>query len=350
MSTLSRRIFLRWLAAMLGATAGSELLSACGTPPPPPRPSPTAIPTATGSVSRITAVPATLAPTAASLPAPSATPAATPVALPDVAIARGGEPQALVQHAIKALGGIERFVKPGQDVIIKPNICVAYHTYEYAATTNPWIVAELVRLCLGAGAQRVRVMDSPFGGTAQQAYAISGIQEQVQAAGGTMEVMSHFKFVKTDLPQAVDLHQSDIYDDILKADVVIDVPIAKHHSLAGLTLGMKNLMGTIADRGAIHSNIGQRLADLAGRIRPALTVVDAVRVLMANGPTGGDLNDVKQLDTVIASADIVAADSYAATLMGRQPDELDYIRAGVAAGLGRSDLNNLKIEEIPVGG
>jgi uncharacterized protein (DUF362 family) len=270
--------------------------------------------------------------------------------LPDVAIARGGEPQALVQHAIKALGGIERFVKPGQDVIIKPNICVAYHTYEYAATTNPWIVAELVRLCLGAGAQRVRVMDSPFGGTAQQAYAISGIQEQVQAAGGTMEVMSHFKFVKTDLPQAVDLHQSDIYDDILKADVVIDVPIAKHHSLAGLTLGMKNLMGTIADRGAIHSNIGQRLADLAGRIRPALTVVDAVRVLMANGPTGGDLNDVKQLDTVIASADIVAADSYAATLMGRQPDELDYIRAGVAAGLGRSDLNNLKIEEIPVGG
>jgi len=112
---------------------------------------------------------------------------------------------------------------------------------------------------------------------------------------------------------------------------------------------MKNLMGTIQNREAIHGAMGQNLADLAGHIRPALTVIDAVRILMANGPTGGSLNDVKQMNTIVASPDIVAADSYAATLFGMQPEELKYITAGVAAGLGRSDLKNLRIEEINVG-
>jgi uncharacterized protein (DUF362 family) len=135
----------------------------------------------------------------------------------------------------------------------------------------------------------------------------------------------------------------------LNADVLIDVPIAKHHSLARLTLGMKNLMGVITDRPQMHINLGQRLADLSSRVRPHLTVVDAVRILMDHGPTGGSLDDVKKTDTLIASPDIVAADSYAATLFGLRPDDLDYVGAGVSMGLGRSDLGNLKIEEITVG-
>jgi len=130
---------------------------------------------------------------------------------------------------------------------------------------------------------------------------------------------------------------------------VIDVPIAKHHSLAKLTLAMKNLMGVISKRSAMHSNLGQRLADLSSLVRPGLVVVDAVRILMDNGPTGGNLEDVKKMDTVIATADIVAADSYAATLFGRQPLDLDYVRAGTEMGLGRSDLGNLRIEELSVG-
>jgi len=161
-----------------------------------------------------------------------------------------------------------------------------------------------------------------------------------------MESISSFKFIGTDLPQGVDLKRCDIYDDILQADVVINVPIAKHHSLARLTLGMKNLMGTIRDRPAMHRNLGQRLADLASRVRPALTVVDAVRILMANGPSGGNLADVQKTDTVIASADIVAADSYAATLFGVDPRDLAYIRAGTEMGLGSSDLGTMKIEEL----
>ncbi len=255
-----------------------------------------------------------------------------------------------MRRALAALGGMERFVKPGANVIIKPNVCVAYHSYEYAATTNPWVVGAVIKLCREAGAGSVRVMDSPFGGTADEAYARSGIQEQVLAAGAELELMRRLGFVKTDIPDGRDIRSWDIYDAVLQADVVIDVPIAKHHSLARLTLGMKNLLGVVENRSAMHRNMGQRLADLTSRVRPALTIIDAVRILTANGPTGGNLNDVKKIDTVIASPDIVAADSYGSTLFGLRPEDLDYVRAGVEMGLGRSDLANLKIEQITVGG
>jgi uncharacterized protein (DUF362 family) len=161
-----------------------------------------------------------------------------------------------------------------------------------------------------------------------------------------MAYMPGFKYVKTDIPEGIDLKSTAMFDDILKADLVINVPIAKHHSLAGLTIGMKNLLGVVKDRPAMHQNLGQRLADITSRVRPALTVVDAVRILTANGPTGGNLNDVKKLDTIIASPDIVACDSYAASLFGVKPDQLAYIVAGAAMGLGKSDLNTLRIEEL----
>lgn len=129
----------------------------------------------------------------------------TSIPIPDMAVARGGEPEALVAAVITALGGMERFVKPGDKVVVKPNICVAYHTYEYAATTNPWVVGALVKLCRDAGASKVLVMDYPFGGSVDQAYVKSGIQEQVLASGGEMEPFALLKFIRTDLPEAVDL-------------------------------------------------------------------------------------------------------------------------------------------------
>jgi uncharacterized protein (DUF362 family) len=372
MTHFTRREFLRKLASSSAALASGWLLSACGRqgisapaasilPTPTTSlpltqivPSPTPIPP-----SPTTVVDQAHAPTPESGTEPSPTPttgevgpptAAPSLEYPDMVVVRGGQPEELVRQALAAMGGMGRFVQAGDDVIVKPNICVAYHTYEYAATTNPWVVGGLVKLCLEAGARRVRVLDNPFGGSPEEAYTRSGIQEQVLAAGGEMEIMTRFKFAKADIPQGLDLRQYDIYDQVLNADVVIDVPIAKHHSLARLTLGMKNLMGVIRDRSAIHRNMGQRLADLTSRIQPALIVVDAVRILMDHGPTGGNLDDVKQLNTVIVSPDIVAADSYAATLFGLQPNDLSYVQAGAAMGLGRSDLGSLKIEEIPVGG
>lgn len=264
-------------------------------------------------------------------------------------VARGSDPEQLVRKAIEAFGGIEKFIKKGAKVVIKPNICVAYHTFEYAATTNPWVVAALVKLCKEAGAASVRVFDYPFGGTAKDAYAKSGIEAQVKAAGGEMVIMSDYKFVPSTIQKGKDLKSIMIYDEILKADAIINVPIAKHHNLARYTLSMKNLMGVIDDRIGIHRNVGQRLADLATVIKPTLNVVDAIRILTNNGPTGGSLADVKKLDTIVVTPDIVAADAYSATLFGKQPYDLTYVVAGAAMGLGKMDLKTIRTEEIKVG-
>jgi len=265
-----------------------------------------------------------------------------------LAVARGSDPAAITKAAIAALGGIERFVQSGDDVIIKPNICVDYHPPEYAATTNPTVVATLVSLCRGAGARRVRVMDTPFGGTPESAYAVSGIEEAVRTAGGEMEVMSPVKFVKTPIPEGRDITEWEVYQDVLEANVLINVPIAKHHSLAGLTLGGKNLLGVILNPSRMHFNLGQRVADLVSLVRPTLTVVDAVRILTAHGPTGGSLNDVQQTDTIIASHDIVAADAYATTLFGLTGASIAYVKAAAEMGLGTMELDSIRIEEISV--
>ncbi len=286
------------------------------------------------------------APVATSAPAATIAPTPSPAYL---AVAHGADPAEITRRAIAAVGGIERFVKPGANVIIKPNICVAYHGPEYAATTNPDVVAAIVTLCLGAGAKRVRVMDYSFGGTPESAYVKSGIGDAVKAAGGEMELMAKMKYREVAIPNGRILKKYSVYGDILDADALINVPIAKNHGSTRLTLGMKNMMGTVYDRNGFHARgIHQCIADLNSVVRPQLTVVDAVRILTANGPTGGNLKDVKQMDTVIASTDVVAADSYATTLFGLAGNDIDYIRFGAEMGLGEMDLSKIKIEEIQV--
>jgi uncharacterized protein (DUF362 family) len=287
-------------------------------------------------------------PSSGSEAASPSVPLPSPPDRPYLAVARGQPPEAIVRAAMDALGGMGQFVKKGDDVIVKPNICVAYHSYEYAATTNPEVVGTLVKLCLVAGAARVRVMDFPFGGTPAEAYERSGIAAAVAEAGGEMEIMSGVKFREVAIQEGRDITKWPVYADALETDVLINVPIAKHHSLGRLTLGMKNLMGLIRDRGQFHFNLGQRLADLASLLRPQLTVVDAVRILTNHGPTGGDLNDVRLMNTVIASHDMVAADTYATTLFGLTGDDIPAIRAAVPMGLGVSDLSGVKVKEISV--
>jgi uncharacterized protein (DUF362 family) len=343
MDRLSRRDFLKMAAAGAGAITLNAVLDACG------QVLPTSVPSSESPI------PSVQQPTPAS---PSATdtllaetetvpaPTDTPLPPPDVVVTSGSEPEALIRRAIAALGGMEKFVPGGANVIVKPNICVAYHTYEYAATTNPWVVGALVKMCFEAGAASVKVMDNPFGGTIQKAYEVSGIKEQVEAAGGEMASMPLYKFVSTKIPSAVVLKTTEVFEDILKTDVLINVPIAKQHGSSRLTLGMKNLMGVIHNRGALHVDLGQCIADLNILIKPQLTVVDAVRILTDNGPTGGNLADVTKMDTVIASPDVVAADSYATSLFGMKPEDLDYIMIGTRMGLGRSDLQNLNVQVI----
>ena len=362
---LDRRDFIRRLLAVSAAGAAWGL-SGCG-----PRPKPdaaTAIPPATPTrslPSTATTIPPTAragvaasptavtentaaAPTIEPAP-PTATPATAAATYLAVARGAGADPAELTRRAVAALGGIERFVKPGANVIIKPNICNAYHGPEYASTTNPDVVAAIVKLCLAAGAKRVRVMDFAFGGSPQASYETSGIAAAVKAAGGEMENMNRLKFSKTAIPQGKTLKSSNIYGDILDADTMINVPIAKTHGSATLTLGMKNLMGVIQDRNALHARgLHQCIADLNSAVKPQLTIVDAIRILTANGPTGGNLDDVKRLDTIIASPDVVAADAYAAGLFGMKPADVKYIKLGAEMGLGTMDLGSIKVEEISV--
>ena len=277
--------------------------------------------------------------------APQPSPTSSPAYL---AVVHGPDPAAITRAAVETLGGIAAFVSPGYDVIVKPNICTDYHPPEYASTTNPTVIATLVAMCLEAGAKRVRVMDYPFGGTPQSAYQISGIAEAVEAAGGEMHIMTRPKYIQVDIPLGKDLKKVEIYPDILETDLLINVPIAKHHSSTRLTLGEKNLMGTILDRNQMHINLTQRIADLTSLVRPGLTVIDAVRILTKHGPTGGSLDDVRQTDTVIASRDIVAADAYATTLFGLTSVDIGYIRASAELGLGTTDLTSIDLREVSI--
>ncbi|MDP3450170.1 MAG: DUF362 domain-containing protein [Anaerolineaceae bacterium] len=327
----SRREFLRNL--MLGATtlAAQPILASCGVKPVPE----TQVPTVTLAATELAST-------------ETATEAATETQnqYPYLVMTRGSDAEQMVRQGMQALGGMERFMKSGADVIIKPNICVGYYSYEYAATTNPWVVAALVKMCLEAGAKRVRVMDYPFGGTGEQCYKISGIADLVTAAGGEMEVMSSLKFVEMDIPDAVRLKRATIYQDVLTTDLLINVPIAKNHGMAKLTLGLKNLMGTMLNRESIHPSFEKNLVDLATIVRPQLTIIDGIRTLMANGPTGGNLDDVKIQNTLIFSHDIVAADSYATRLFDKTPEYLPYVIKAAERGLGKADLTGLNIKEI----
>jgi uncharacterized protein (DUF362 family) len=343
---MTRREFInRMMALGLTSTSIAALLetAACA---PQSTPAPPALSTVAPAVQP---TPTSGAKTVATTVQTPTTGAVTPTVAPGstyLAAARGDDPAEITRRAIQAIGGMERFVKKGQSVIIKPNICVAYHGPEYAATTNPQVVAALVTLCREAGASSVAVMDHPFGGTAEQAYKISQIGDAVKAAGGQMVVMSTIKFQDSKIPQGKNITKWPVFQDALKADVLIDVPIAKHHNLTRLTLAGKNLMGLTENRGSLHANLGERLMDLYTLFRPKLIVVDAYRMLMNNGPTGGNLADVKLSKTVIASHDIVAADAYATTLFGLPADAISYVKVGAARELGTADLKSIKIEEI----
>jgi uncharacterized protein (DUF362 family) len=360
MRKISRRKFLALITQSAGAAVVFQLLEACGLKPAAGPGTATQTPFGPGNSGLGNGISIANASGSTNTPNPSDTPASTSesatataaasVAPAYLAVARGGDdPEALTRAAVNAIGGIGRFVAQGANVLIKPNFCVPNRKYTYAATTNPWVVGALVKMCLEVGAAKVTVYDYPFGGPSTEAAADSGIADQVTAAGGVMEYVDFNKFVLTDMPNGQSLKSAAFYSEVLHADVVIDVPIAKHHSTTGLTLGMKNLMGTVHDRNAIHDDIYRRIADLAVFLRPKLTVVDAVRILLANGPQGGSLSDVKEMDTVIASADVVAADAYATKLFGwTDPNRLGYIKYGAAWGLGRSDLANLNIAEVNI--
>lgn len=275
--------------------------------------------------------------------------AAAQAAYPDVAVAHGTAIAAITKKAVAAIGGMGRFVDRGDDVVIKPNICVSYRAPKYAATTNPTVVATLVRLAFGAGASRVRVMDNPFSGSARDAYRTSGIGAAVRKAGGTMHVMTSSGYVKASIPNGVNIKSWSLYKAMLNCDVLINVPIAKQHSATGLTLAGKNMMGATNRQREMHARLSQRIADINSRLKPDLTVIDAVRILIRNGPTGGSLSDVRRKNIVVASKDWVAADAWVARkLFDKAPSKVTYLPPAARMGLGVMDLSKVTVRRYEV--
>jgi uncharacterized protein (DUF362 family) len=265
---------------------------------------------------------------------------------PVVVVAEKDKPAELVRKAIKALGGMSRFVKKGNRVLIKPNIAFA-RPPEGAANTNPEVVAELVQLCFEAGAKEVVVLDYTLD-PARITYEMSGIAKAAEAKGARVVYVSLRDFVPIEVPKGKILSAYDVrvLKQVLDADVFINVPIAKTHGSARLTLGMKNLMGIIQDRGAWHrsGDLHQCIADFVTAVKPHLTVIDAIRILASGGPKGP--GRVEQKDTIIASTDIVAADAYATTLFGLTPNDVPHIIKAAELGVGVADLKRVKIVKV----
>lgn len=264
----------------------------------------------------------------------------------ELAVAQGASPSKTTRAAIEALGGIKTFISKGDVVVVKPNMAWD-RVPEQAANTNPEVVATIVQMCVEAGAKKVKVFDRAVNDP-RRCYVQSGIADAAHAAGAEVSHIDYRKFKDVDTKGSY-LKTWPIYQDILEADKVINVPIAKHHGLARLTMAIKNWMGVMGgSRSGIHQKLDECIAELAAFIKPRLTVLDAVRILTANGPQGGNLADVKKLDTVIASVDQVAIDSYGATLFGMKGSDLGYVRYANKLGIGNMDMSRINIKKLKI--
>ena len=268
-------------------------------------------------------------------------------AMPDLVAVKGGEPDAMFDAAVNALGGMKKFVKKGQSVLVKPNIGWDVAP-EYGANTNPRLVYRIIKSAFEAGAKKVSVFDHTCDSW-EECYRNSGIEAAVKSAGGTMVPGNQKEYYRdVDVPGGVSLKKARVHELLINSDVFINVPVLKSHGSAGLTIAMKNLMGVVWDRGSWHAtNLHQRIADFAAYRKPDLTIVDAYRVMMSHGPKGiQSLDDVAKMGSLLASRDMVAADAAAAKLFGQTPKDVRYIRLAAEKGLGRIDIEKLNIKKI----
>jgi uncharacterized protein (DUF362 family) len=273
---------------------------------------------------------------------------AADAAKPVIAVASKGSPEAMTRAAVMALGGMGKFVKKGEVVVVKPNIGWD-RTPELAANTNPDVVKTVVKMCLEAGAKKVRVMDRTCNDP-RRCYKRSGIKDAVESLGNPAATVEHIderNFVEMPIKKGTTLKSWTFCKDIFDADKIINVPIAKHHNAARLTMSLKNIMGVLGgNRGNIHHDLDQNIAELNSVVKFDLIVMDAVRILTGNGPQGGRVQDVKAMNTVIAGTDPVAIDSYGATLFNITGKDVPHVLYASQMGLGEIDLKKVKVMRV----
>jgi len=273
---------------------------------------------------------------------------------PDLVVTEGQDPKAIAKKAVELLGGMKRFVSKGDVVVVKPNIGWD-RLPRQAANTNPDMVTALIEMVLDAGAKEVKVFDSPVA-NAQASYERSGIAEAAKKAGATVSFLDERKFKEIELKGEF-LKRWPVYQEALDCDCLINAPIAKHHSRAGLTMALKNHMGIIGgDRSVWHPGLETALADFAAFIKPKvkLTLLDAYRVLVRNGPTGGSQKDVVMERKCVAGIDQVAVDAYGTSFFKTQagapmkPTDLGFLVKAKQMGVGEIDLSKLTIQKFKV--
>src|SRR5512136_236671 len=269
----------------------------------------------------------------------------------DLVIAQQGSPTQLLQAAMAPIGGMGRFVKKGQRVVIKANVAWA-RTPEQACTNNPELLSALIKMCYQAGAKRVAVWDHTCDNY-QFTFARSGLKEAGQKAGADV-LSGHGRNVykQVEIPKGKKLKTAEILRDVLEADVFINFPLPKQHFATELTLGLKNLIGIVWDMEQLHKiDLHQCIADLNTIRRPDLVVMDAIRILTTNGPKGpGKTEDIGE---VIASTDIVAADAYAAAFFKHpktgkpfKPEEIQFVKNAYDLGLGQINLSKVRVKKV----
>ena len=259
-----------------------------------------------------------------------------------VAVAEGTDYAATTRKAINAVGGMKRFVKSGDVVVVKPNMGWD-RSSELGANTHPLVLRAIVEECLAAGAKKVKVFDNTCNDS-RRCYVNSGIEGALKGMKNVeCKQIEPERFKKVTLNGQF-LKEWELYDEALSANVYINVPVAKHHGLSKLTLGLKNVMGIMGgNRGYIHRSLDAALADVNAHVKIHLTIIDATRILTAHGPQGGNIADVKVLNKVIASTDIVAADAVATMLFGMKPSEIPATVAAYKRGLGEMNLDKIRI-------
>lgn len=264
----------------------------------------------------------------------------------DLVAVKGGEPDVMFDKAIESLGGMATFVGRGKTVLVKPNIGWDVEP-ELGGNTNPKLVRRIIEHCYNAGAKKVYVFDHTCDRWTKT-YLKSQIQRLAQDAGATVvSGASEGYYQQVKVPRGQELTEAKVHELLLSSDVFINVPILKHHDSSKLTIGMKNLMGVVWDRGYWHrTGLHQCIADFASYRKPDLTVVDAYLVMKQNGPRGTSKEDVLTLKSQIISTDIVAADAAAAKLFGVEPDDIQYISLASQMKLGRKNLDALSINRI----
>jgi uncharacterized protein (DUF362 family) len=259
-----------------------------------------------------------------------------------ISVVKGSDRVAAVDRAIELLGGIERFVQPGDTVAIKPNVAFASPPM-LGATARPELVAEVAKLCLNRGrAKQVIVTDNPINDPAS-CFALSGIGEAASRAGAQVILPKNYLFKPTTLASGRLIKNWPIfYGPFEKVDKLIGIAPVKNHHRSGASMTMKNWYGLLGGRRNIfHQDINNIIAELAMMVKPTLVILDGIEVMMTNGPTGGSISDLKRADTLIASCDQVAADSYGCTLLGLKVSELPYLRKAQQAGVGTTDYQSL---------